>query len=191
MKTIKITRTTEEPKLVIQYDPGATSPREDSNLGYFITKDSSYSSPDKHEELESIIASTGDEAQNQDDHMKRIMDEFNQALPQDEKILAIYPVCKYEHGDVNYSLGTSHGFDYSNNGFYIITDKTQKEIGATKKDWERIIESEIKIYNKWVNGEVYSFTYYYNDGEAEESCGGFYDIEDIREYLPTSWKTED
>ena len=28
-------------------------------------------------------------------------------------------------------------------------------------------------------------------GEIEDSCGGFYDIEDIREHLPEEFKSED
>lgn len=180
---------TEEPKLVISYDPGSTSPREDSNLGYFLTKDRSMNSPDSYPEIENIIADTGDYASSQEEHMEMIKKQVEQVL--DEKVLAIYPICKYEHSGVSYSLGEHHGFDYSNNGFYIITEKSQKEMGTTEEKWEKVIQDEIGIYNKYVNGEVYSFTLYDDDGEMVDSCCGFYSLEDIKEHLPEEWKDED
>lgn len=191
MKTYTQTRITTEPRLVIEYDESPESPREWSNLGYFITVDRNYSSPDKNETLERIVKETGEEATDQANHIdlitKRVEDELN------EHVEAIYPICKYEHSGVAYSLGTSHGFDYSNNGFYIVTTKSRAEIGVKKdkKAFERFIEDELKVYNQWANGEVYRFTLYDETGEVEDSCSGFYDIESIRENLPEEFKDED
>ena len=189
MKTYTKTTTTEEPQLVISYYENTESPREWSNLGYFITKDSNYNSPDKNEVLKRIVANTGDIAKDQEEHIKLIKKEVEEQT--DEKVIAIYPVVKYEHSGVSYSLGTNHGFDCSNNGFYIVTDKTAKEVGTAKKDFKRIIEGEIETYNQYANGNVYCFTLYDEDGELEDSCSGFYSIEAIREHLPKSWKNED
>ena len=108
-----------------------------------------------------------------------------------EKIIAIYPIVKYEHSGVAYSIGPKHGFDFSNNGFYVITEKTQKEIGAKKKDFKKIVEGELNCYNQWCNGEVYSFILYDKNGEIEDSCCSFYDINDIKDYLPKEWDKED
>ena len=72
MKTIKVTRVTEEPKLVIEYDQYPESPREWSNLGYFITVDRGYSSPDNNDNLVTIIQETGDEASDRAEHMEMI-----------------------------------------------------------------------------------------------------------------------
>jgi len=188
MKTY--TTTTKEPRLKIEYDDDAQSPREWSNLGYFITCDSNYNSPDKHEELEQFIKDTGEEATSQAEHIKMIKDDF-EWNNSEEKVIAIYPISKYEHGNISYSLGTSNGFDYSNNGFYIITAETQKELGVKKKDFEQVIKEELEDYNKWINGEMYNFILYDKDGEVVHTCGGFYDIEDIREYLPKEWNKED
>lgn len=49
---------------------------------------------------------------------------------------------------------------------------------------------EIEIYNKWCNGEIYRYELYDKNGEQIDSCGGFYDINDIKEYLPKEWKKE-
>ena len=189
MKTYERTVTTTEPRLVISHDESAESPRNDDNLGHFITVDSNYYSPDKNETLESIVKANGDRAKNQADHIRMIKNGIEAET--DEKVLAIYPVTKYEHSGVSYSLGSFHGFDHSNNGFYIVTEKSQKVVGTEKKDFEKVIQAEIDLYNKYVGGEIYQFVLIDKDGEFEDSCCGFYKIEDIREHLPEEWKNED
>lgn len=190
MKTYTKTTTTTEPLLVINYDTDTDNPREYAeNLGWFLTVDYRYLSPDNNEMMLNVIKRTGEKAKNVEEHMEMIKEELE--TESNVKVLAIYPINKYEHSGVAYSLGSKSGFDYSNNGFYIITDKTQKVLGTKKEDWEKAIISELETYNKWVNGEVYRFTLYDKNGEVEDSCGGFYDIEDIREYLPKDWEKED
>lgn len=185
MKTYTKKITIENPRLKITYDDCPESPREWSNLGYFITQDRNYRSPDENAELQMVIKESGEQAQSQEEHMEIIKRQYA-----DEKIIAIYPIKKYEHSGVSYSLGSNFGFDYSNNGFYIITDKTQKEVGTKKKDFEKQIKDELETYNKWANGEVYRFELYDEKGNLEDSCCGFYDIEDIKDYLPKEWKNE-
>lgn len=149
VKTYTKTRITDEPRLVIRHDTDGMSPREDSNLGYFITNDRNYHSPDRNERLERIVATTGDEADNRDHHMELITKAIETET--DEKVLAIYPIVKYEHGGVSYRRGTAHGFDYSNNGFYIITDKTQSEVGTPAERLEHLrgeIEAERISYGE-------------------------------------------
>lgn len=192
MKTYK--QTIERPCLVIEYDQDPLTPRDfDGNLGYFITVDRDYRSPDNNETIQQIVKDTGDLVSSQQDHIKRIKKEIKSQL--DEKVIYIWPVVKYEHTSINYSLGTKHGFDYSNNGFYIVTDKTLEKIynrenTPTKKQLEKQIQAEINLYNKYVNGDIYQFALYDENGDFEDSCCGFYDIEDIREYLPEEYKNE-
>ena len=190
MKTYTKTAITTEPKLVIEHDEYSTSPREWSNLGYFITVDRNYNSPDEQgKHRQDIIKETGERATSQDEHIKLIKESWK--MTTDEKVIAIYPVVKYEHSAVVYRLGTAHGFDYSNNGFYIITDKTVKEVGVKKKDYEKVIEDELEVYTKWCNGECYQFCLYNEQGEVDDTCGGFYDIDDIKDHLSDEWKDED
>jgi len=184
--------TKEKQKLTINNDEYTKSPREWSNLGFFITIDREYNSPDNHPDFEEIIRETGEEANDINDHMKMIKKEIKSRLG--EKVLAIYPIAKYEHSGVLYSLGERHGFDYSNNGFYIITEKNAKEIGTPKKSFEKVIKEELKYYNQWVNGEMYEYTLEEKEkdnickccghnlgGEYKiiDSCGGFFDKEEI------------
>lgn len=179
MKTYKAT--IEKPRLVIEYDLYSESPREWGTLGYFITIDRQMHSPDDNQEVMEIIKSCeGD------------MDLITKAIKQHlgEKVLAIYPVTKYEHSNVVYKLGTQKRYDYSNNGFYIVTDYSRKELGTKKKDFLKVINQELEEYSKWVNGEVYCYTLYDLAGEWIDSCGGFYDIEDIRDSLPKEFQDE-
>ncbi len=191
MKTYKKVETVEKPRLVISYDGFSRSPRDIDfqNLGYFITVDSRYESPDKNETLEKIVKETGQEAGNQAEHIEMIETAVNVATG--EKVLEVYPVTKYEHGGVSYSLGTKKGFDSSNNGFYIVTDKSVKELGAKKKAWESIIKEELKTYTYWVNGEVYLVQLFDENGEMTESCGELYGFEAVEQGLPAEFKGED
>ena len=189
MKTYTKTVTETKPRLVIEREKCPVSPREDDNLGYFITIERNYNSPDKNEIIEDIITETGAIADDQDEHIKAIKREIKEQT--DETVLEIYPVSKYEHSGVVYSLGTSQGFDYSSNGFYIVTKKRAEIIGTEPKDFEKVITAEIEMYNSYINGEVYRFTLFNKDGEEEDTCSGYYDIEDIREYLPEEFKGED
>lgn len=194
MKTYTKTIEETKPRLVIKYDNDTESPREWSNLGYFITCDSRHSSPDRHEDYEGIIRATGDIANSVESHMAWIKKEIKANCG--DKVLAIYPVTKYEHGGIVYRLGTMHGFDCSNNGFYIVTDKSLKASGYTTKNikergYEAIIKAEIDVYNKWVNGNVYWFELFDENGDSLDSCGGYYSLEDIRHDLPAEWKNDD
>ena len=189
MLNYKKTIVEEKPRLSIFTDRDAQSPREWSNLGYFITKDRGFTSPDKHEHFELIMDETGNEASSVEDHMERIKKEIEDRTF--EKVLAIYPISKYDHGRVGYGLGIKHGFDYSNNGFYIITENSNKELGTKKEEWERVIEGELEVYSQYMNGEIYEFSLYDEKGEETDCCSGFYKIEDIREYLPSEFANED
>jgi predicted transcriptional regulator len=188
MKTIQKNITVN--KLEIFTDETADSPRKtQETLGFFLVKDEKHFSPDEHPELKEIMISCGDAAEDIEDHialMKKAIKE------QKLTISDIFPITKHEHGNISYSLGTTKGFDYSNNGFYFIEKDRAKLLSATtKKKKKEIIESELKEYNQWVNNEIYAFILYKNNGEEKASMSGFYEIEDIRAYLPKSWKKED
>lgn len=190
MRKVTVTETKQVNELVIQYTDDAENPRKfDGNVGYFITVDSKYISPDDIPAFKDIIKSTGDIATSQENHIQLIEKRLKRL---GNKVITIVPISRYEHGNVRYSIGSKYGFDYSNNGFYIVTEKTLKATGI-ENDNEKIlkaIEAELETYNKWANGEIYEFILYNSEGEVEDSVTGFYDIEDIKEYLPEDWKEE-
>lgn len=187
MKTY--TKTIEKPRLVIEYDTSGISPREDDNLGYFITVESRYQSPDNDTELTNIVYEEQHGADNVEQHAENIKTRIEEE--RGETVKAIYPVYRYEHGNVVYRRGTASGFDYSNCGFYIVTDKTQDVLGTPDNRIEAMIDSELDCYTKYANGEMYCYTLYNESGEVEDSCCGFYDIYDIKEYLPVEYKNDD
>lgn len=188
MKTY--TKQVEESRLVIQYDDWAENPRREMDtLGYFITYESKRVSPDTNEVLENIIGLSGDIAKDLNEHISLIKRDIKRSMS--EEVIAIFPVYRYEHSGLSFHLGTSSGWDISNCGFYIVTDKTAQDYEPEIDDYEPIIKKEIDMYNKYVNGEVYRFTLYDEDGNEEDSCGGFYDIDDIQGSLPKEWSGED
>ena len=186
MKTFQATVTS--PQLVIEHDDSPESPREWDNVGYFITAERNHGCPDNNQELEEIVRETQHSATNTESHMALVKSEVETELK--EKVLYIAPVYRHEHGNVIYRRGTAEGFDVSNCGFYIVTDKTYKDFPADIKHVEHNIDAELAMYTNWCNGEVYRFTLLDEDGEYVDGCGGFYDIEDIRERLPEEWKEE-
>jgi hypothetical protein len=184
MKTYQKTIT--KNKLEINYDSNSESPRAWSNFGFFTVVSSKYNSPDDN--YVEVVKNTGEVAESLEHHIELIKKEIN-------NVLLIVPVTMYEHTGVAFSLGVKHGFDYSHNGFYIVTKESYGEImGDTPFDEEKVldyIKGEIETFNKWLNGEVYSFDLYDENGEIEASCGGFYDVDDIKEHLPEGWANEE
>lgn len=190
------------PRLVIEYDGDAETPRANSNIGYFFTKESRYKSPDGNTHpLYQIMIETADEAKDTNHHIGlmqiKASEAFKASAPKDGNshdedlhVIEIHPIYRYEHSAVSYKRGTAAGFDYSNCGFYFITAQSISGGTYTAKMIAKAIDAELEEYTKWSNGEVYAFTLYDENGEVEESCGGFYDIEDIRENLPEDWKKE-
>ena len=187
MKTYK--KTIEKPLLEIMHDNSPESPREWGCLGYFVTIERRYISPDDNKLLRNIIDITQKEVSSIEQHMEVVKREYESAT--NEKVLAIYPITRYEHSRIKYYRGVGSGFDYSLCGMYVITDETQKEIGVETKDFEKVIDAEIEYYNKYANGEVYGFNLYKENGELEDSCYGFYSIEEIKDFLPKEWDEED
>lgn len=192
MKTYTKTVTLRQPRLVIMHEDSPESPREWSTLGAFLTKDRNYYSPDgrKYPELQEIMERTGEEATSQDDHITRMKTAI--AEETSHEVLAIYPVVKYEHGALVYRLGTEKGFDYSNNGFYIVLKKNSDELGTPdgEEAQKHLIADELKTYTQYANGEVFCYKLYDENGELEDSCGGFYSLEEIQDALGEEWKDE-
>ena len=120
----------------------------------------------------------------------------------DKKGIYALPILKYEHGLVKYYIGDSvDRWDGGVVGF-AWQDKKElcKEYGVKKlsqklktETIEKVVESELKAYTNFANGEVYGFELYSReDGEdVIDSCYGFigYDSTDdlfkaVLEYIP-------
>ena len=190
MKTYTKTVTVTKPLLRIEHEEYPENPRKNQdNLGFFITKERDYQTPDKNEDLQNIVEGTGELANNTQEHIELITERVQEELGY--HVEAIYPVNRYEHSGVSYSIVPRSGWDVSNCGFYIITTESMNVLGTPKKFFEKVVRQELAEYTAWANGEVYAYTLYDEKGEEIDSCGGFYNIEDMRSSLPKEWSKED
>lgn len=192
MKTITYKKTVTKPILEITYDGCADSPREWSSLGYFITAERNYNSPDKEASLEYAVKTMGESANSCDEHMELIKEYLaSDETSFSEEVIYIVPVSKFEHSGVIYRRGEEHGWDSGVCGFYIVTKESAERLGTPSDRFQKVIDEELKVYTQYANGDVYAFVLFDEEGKVKDSCGGFYDINDIKEYLPEEWKDED
>lgn len=125
----------------------------------------------------------------------------------------VFPVRAYIHSGTSFSVskdGTwgypyTDQFDSGNAGIIMVSVDEMKGMGMEDISIDgafKIAEEELKVYNQWLNGEVYGFRCYPKvqlyrkegkkyvphcvdiDESKEDSCWGFYDIKDIKEHLP-------
>jgi hypothetical protein len=186
METVIMTK--EVNKLEISFDGWNSSPREWSNLGVFITIESSRNSPDEDEDMSELIESTQYEAKDCDSHIALIKEGMS-------NVRMIFPVCRYEHSGVKYYISNnSGGFDTSHCGFYVVFNDSEICGDTTKmsdEHIEKIVSGELKKYSQWINGEIYKFLLRGDNGEVKDTCHGFYEIDDIKDHLPDEWADED
>lgn len=178
-------------RLKITYDDCNESPREWGNLGKFITNSSRHNSPDKDYFLEALIKEAYEGAKNVEEHTNNVVrllkeNSYNPVL--------VLPINRYEHSGVRYYIGSDQGWDVTVCGFYIICKEDIEGIDpkySSVEELTKMVEGELTDYNKYCNGEIYHYELLDKEGEFEDSCGGFYNIEDIREYLPEEFKDVD
>ena len=169
------------------YDEVPENPREWDNLGTFYTwEDRSYS-PDNHSysdpleflsELlsEETVYKVHDKYNNTAAFMNDIMNRL------DKKGYILYPVSKYEHGNVDYSIGCKQGWDSGTVGFIFATKKKIYECygvnrltGLIRNKVINEFKNELKTYTSYANGQVYGFILEDLQGNQVDSCYGFYD----------------
>jgi hypothetical protein len=124
----------------------------------------------------------------------------------DKKGIYALPILKYEHSLVRYYIGDSvDRWDGGVVGF-AWRDKKElcKEYGVKKlsqklkaETIEKVVESELRAYTNFANGEAYGFELYSRENGEDpiDSCYGFigYDstdelFKDVLEYIPSSHK---
>ena len=147
--------------LTIFQDECPESPREWDNVGTIVAWHKRYSLGDKE---------------------KFSIPEFKEYM---KKIpMIVLPVFMYDHSGIALSTNNSQypfndQWDSGQLGFIFITlEKVRKEYSVKKvnqKLRKRIIEylnNEIEIYNQYLSGDVYGYTF--KCGEISDSCWGFY-----------------
>lgn len=190
METIKTITIDENTRLVIGFDEALYSPRDCADTKLCIMKHRRYNFPN----------------------------EFDHDRDNDEDLQTLYPnyyifgVDMYEHGGIVFSLagsGTQCNFDTSSDCWFIAVPKgniPQNEIDVvgefTRWEAEEIARRELKLYNQYLNWEVYAGiiqkkeTRTNTKGETREdrdtvdSCGEFYEIKDVEDRAKTEYKME-
>ncbi len=158
-----------------------------------IIQDESPESPRTWDNLGTIVSKKGygDEHEfNWNDYNS--YDEYQKDIERKKNVGVILSVYKYEHGGVVLNTkGFSCPWDSCQIGFiYITKEKIREEYSVkriTKDIIERVtkyLESEIKTYSQYLNGEVYGYRVFkVENGEEEEldSCWGFYGEDECME----------
>lgn len=176
LKTVQ--KTVEIKKLKITYDTDSMTPREwDGHLGYIV----------KNDKLSNLSDKVFDNQKYQEDT---------------SSILKVYSIDYNNSQEFKYTFNkdiTKQFIDdeddnYNDDIIYIITKKSLEATGLqdmTDEKLEESITKELKTFSQWCNGETYQFVLYDNMGELEDSCGGFYSLEEIKDNLPKEWQDVD
>lgn len=190
--------TTEEKKYILEIvpDPCPESPREWSNLCTLATAHRRYTLGEKEfggdlvdliYELEPDIddevydMAKADPEMTVEDFERHAMDRF-------DELYFHRTVYLYDHSGLSVSLGGfSCPWDSGPVGIiFVRKDEAQKEYCMTKRELtieeyvDKIMESEIKVFDQYLQGDVYGFILRNGDGEEVDSCWGFYGY-DIKE----------
>ena len=180
------TKTIQKPRLEIYHDNDSDCPLEWYNMSTMVLK---YLSSHCNSEIMEALMDTYDECKNSEDHLDLMTKEVERIL--DAKVVYSNFISKYEHSGVSFSLGITNGWDSGINGMVFVTEEDMNEYYLELEEVENRVLTEIHTLNSWVNGDVYRFKLYDSEGEEEDSCGGFYDLEDIREELPEEFQEEE
>ncbi len=151
----------------IEQDFDPSSPREDCNLGTMVCFHNRYNLGDDHD-YQSVDYSGWDDMQAQ--------------IEKEHDIAVILPIYMYEHSGIALRTGPfSCGWDSGQVGFIFITkEKVRYEYSRKRlssKLLERIetyLNNEVKVYDQYLNGDVWGFIIEDDNGEHLDSCWGFY-----------------
>ena len=152
--------------LEIHVDEEPMSPREWDNLGTIVAFHRRYNLGDIHK-------------YNQNDYQNWC--DLKSDIIKNEKVGVILPLYLYDHSGISISTSPFQcKWDSGQIGFIFASkDTIRKEFGikrVTKKYIEKvtsILESEIKVYDQYLTGDVYGFVLKVDDQEVD-SCWGFY-----------------
>lgn len=170
-------------ELKIKQDSDSESPREWSNLGsFYTTKNNRYIK----REIEIEEFEFGSDADSDIERLSKL------------GYIAI-PVSIYDHSGWTVFTGVANDWDSGCIGFYVVSREKIREDFECKRISKKlltrvknIMESEIKLFDRYAQGEVWGFEIT-KDGEFFDSCWGFYEqdkFEDFRKHLEEYFPAE-
>lgn len=95
----------------------------------------------------------------------------------------VLPLYLLDHSGLSMSAGSPSasdpgGWDTSMVGLIFDTPDKREEFGTALENIEAALRGEVETYSAWLEGMVYRYTAYGEDGEEVASCGGYYEEED-------------
>jgi hypothetical protein len=168
--------------IIYQDENNDDSPREWDNLGKMICFHRRYN--------------LGDKTDLKSDRFNG-WKELEEYLIKELKAVMVLPLRLYDHSGISISTSDKYPFndewDSGQVGFIFTTKKAIEEsfgrkyiTPKLKRKIKSILISEVEIYNKYLNGEVYGYKLFNDEaeatdelGESEDSCWGYYDTQDI------------
>ncbi len=166
-------------KLVIEHCEYAESPREWDNLTKCIFFGNYKHIGDKHDF----------DFNTEFDSRQDFIDRGEDIIKENFDAVLVKAVHLYEHSgtsiSTNYSYPYTCRWDSGTIGFVIITKAdlrneygwkliTQKRLDSVMDNLNSVMDSEIDTLSDYVGGEVYEFSIEDEQGNQEDSCGGFY-----------------
>ena len=166
--------------LKIYYETCPKNPKDWSNYGVIVCFHNRYNLGDAHPTI------------NKDDFDS--WDALRKYLIKEKGAVVILPLRIYDHSGI--SISTTGEYPYSDKwdsaqvGFIYTTKEKIKEMAGdktpTKEKLVEYLNDEVKIYNQYLNGEVYFYQLIkivkcnlgHEHEDVLDSCGGFYDIKD-------------
>jgi hypothetical protein len=120
-------------------------------------------------------------------------DEMEEGIRNEYNVVAMKPLYLFDHSGITISTRDFNDrWDSGRIGFVIITkDNLKKMCGDTEYTIEQIydmLEGEVDTYDKFLRGDVYSYTIYevekcslgHKHESVLESCGGYYSEAEAR-----------
>lgn len=107
-------------------------------------------------------------------------------------LAAILPLYLYDHSGITISTGSfSCPWDSGQAGFIFISQETMKQEGIEEKDAEKLLRSEVAVYDDYLTGQVFGYIVKDADGEELDSCWGFYGESDVMQVARESAEYEE
>lgn len=148
------------------YDKYSESPRMYDNVATILTWERNYNSPDENDDTFEEFAEKHGVNVSQECNLDSVMDAMR------EEGCYVVPVYALHHGVSHYSTYDFHD-PWDSGVVGIAFCKKQKGL-PDKDDYLRsIIDNEIKMYDAWVNGEVYGIDLLGQDEAVLDTCAGY------------------
>jgi hypothetical protein len=122
------------------------------------------------------------------DEFKGDRERFQEFMEEHPEI-TFYPLYMYDHSGITISLSPfGCRWDSGQVGWvYADPDRVKENFDIIGKDKLReIIESEIEVYDKYLQGDIYCFKIITEEGDCVDSCCGFYDRAEAEEQAKSS-----